>query len=898
MMKKKIKENKETSIKKTFSQSSSIQDVNSSIIDNFPDPILIVVRNEEKKVILKSFNPKAQDLFEINLSDAISKELKIFWPYDYWKETKSKVRKAVKKKSSEIIDPFVLEKSQEKKILSIKFFRLDDHTAGILLLDSTDQQKSQQSILEEKIKYEEFYKNTPVMITTLDQNGTILDANAHWYVKTSYSRNQIIGKKLFDLLTFGSKQKFSTDGFNELLKTGHLSNYEVQIVKKNNELLEGIIDARALFDIHGQFLKCYITINDVTALKELSEEYESSELKYSQLFESAIEPIVIYSLDEGIIDCNSKAETLFSKSKDEIFGLTLSEFSFYGQSKKSGQDEYLDNALQNVVENQFYSFIWKVHSGKQIIECEVSAGLMEIKGKKIILLFLRDRTEQLLAERKLQLNEEKFRTIWNESDDALKLSNKSGSILLVNKKACELYGFSEQDFLNRRNAELSSDPNSYKKYFQDFIKSKKEYSEFEYPFTASNGQSKIIEEKNLLIKLPEYKDSVILSISRDITEKKMIHEELKDSELRYKKLNETKDRFLSILSHDLRAPTASIIGMVNALIEQPTADHKELSYYLNLVHSSAKHQLNLITNLLDWSNIESGKEKFSPTQRNLRFAVREAINSVGGLAHQKEIKIISGVDDVVVLIDGHLFERLLINLLSNSIKFSHEKSKIEVTSQLKPNGLIELCVTDYGIGIPKEIQSKLFDFREKISRRGTKGERGTGLGLSLCREIVQFHGGELKIESPIKASGKKKKADKSSGGTKIFFTLKIAVPKVFISDSLVNKQIEKILKGELRNYKIQIGNVSKELKSIEREYYSLIILDNRNNGSTDELKKIKKWHQTLQNIWIVDDSISASNDSDIKYLLQKEFAKELGNELHKYFFELKQQAALVEKKPK
>jgi PAS domain S-box-containing protein len=889
MMRKKIGANKKTIAKTEFTRNLSSKYLNLSIFDNFPDPIIVVSRTHDKKVLLKTFNRKAQELFEINLADAQNKELKIFWPYEYWKETKGKIRKVVKKGIDEKLGPFILEKNSDKKILTVKFFRLDDSSAGILLLDSTDQQKSQQLILEEKIKYEEFYKNTPVMITTLDQNNTILEANAHWYVKTSYSRPEVIGKKLTDFFTFGSRQKFNSSGFNELLTTGHLSNYEVQIIKKNNELLEGIIDARALFDIHGQFLKCYVTINDVTALKELSEEYESSELKYSQLFESAIEPILMYSQDEGIIDCNGKAESLFSKSKDELVGLALNEFSFPHQMAKNDAEDYLENILRNVFSEKINAFIWKVKSGKKVIECEVSAGMMDIKGKKIMLLFIRDRTEQLLTDRKLQQSEKKFRTIWDESDDALKLIDKSGKIFLVNNKTCELYGLKEKKILNKKFTEFSIDSNSLQKSFHAFIELKKEYSEFEYTIADSNRGERIIEEKHLLIKLPEFKDDIVLSISRDITEKKIIHQELKASELKYKKLNETKDRFLSILSHDLRAPTASIIGMVNALIEQPVADHKELSYYLNLVYSSAKHQLNLITNLLDWSNIESGKEKFNPIQRNLRYAVREAVNSVEGLAHQKGIKIISKVDDVNVLIDGHLFERLLINLISNSIKFSHEKGKIELTSKFKSNGFIELCVCDYGIGIPKDIQAKLFEFKEKVSRKGTRGERGTGLGLSLCREIVQFHGGELRIESPIKMSNKKK----AISGTKIHFTIKTAVPKVFISDSLYNKHTGKIIKEELNGYRIYNGKISKELPNIEKEYYSLIILDSKDDENKEVLDKIVNKHKTHQNIWLVDEFVKDSNESDVKYLSKKDFEKYLGSELNKYFFELNQQKALV-----
>ncbi|MBU2445140.1 MAG: PAS domain-containing protein [Bacteroidetes bacterium] len=91
----KNREKKESSLKKITSQSFSFENLNSPIIENFPDPIIIVSRSEDKKVVLKSFNRKAQELFEINLSDAQNKELKIFWPYEYWKETRSKIRKVI-----------------------------------------------------------------------------------------------------------------------------------------------------------------------------------------------------------------------------------------------------------------------------------------------------------------------------------------------------------------------------------------------------------------------------------------------------------------------------------------------------------------------------------------------------------------------------------------------------------------------------------------------------------------------------------------------------------------------------------------------------------------------------------------------------------------------------------
>ncbi len=383
--------------------------------------------------------------------------------------------------------------------------------------------------------------------------------------------------------------------------------------------------------------------------------------------------------------------------------------------------------------------------------------------------------------------------------------------------------------------------------------------------------------------------------------------------MKYRKLNETKDRFLSILSHDLRAPTASIIGMVNALIEEPVENRDELKYYLELVHSSAKHQLNLITNLLDWSNIESGKEKFNPVQRNLKYAVREAANSIQGLAHEKNIKIISSVDNVNVLIDGHLFERLLINLLSNALKFSHEHGSIEIESVTKKS-FVEISVCDHGVGIPEEVQQKLSDTREKVTTRGTKGERGTGLGLNLCKEIVNLHGGELWIESPVSSipkqiksktvNTKKENPDKvgTANGTKIHFTMKQVAPKIFISNGLVNRSIRKILREEENGYKLLKGEFEKFIPQLEEEYFSLMIIEVENIKQIEKINSLCKQHGTTQNLWRIvpkgfetrfEDETVKSNLSTERFFTKEEFNDQFEKELQKHFFELNQQKALV-----
>ncbi|MCX8009667.1 MAG: PAS domain S-box protein [Ignavibacteria bacterium] len=889
-----IKNSKEKKIK----PSTIIDDYTlKQLINSFPYPVLLLRRTPQKELLLTGFNQQADDLFAISLSEVLNKDVKIFWPIEYWQDFKSLSLKSAKKAIQGKIDLFVLEKDNRKNIFTLQIFQIAENQVVVLFIDTTAQVQTQQNIIEEKIKYEELYKNTPVMLSTLDQNGTIVDANNHWYLKTEFSRNEVLGKNWTEFMTEESRQKILTSGFDELLMSGHLSNYPIQLIKKNGGILEALVDARALHDIRGRFIKCYTTIHDITPLKELSEEYESSELRYAKLFESAIVPILIYSIEDGIVDCNQKSLELFNKSKEELLGLHLSDL-VYTQPKTTKKENFKLKE-EMIFSGEVTEFEMTIQPKKnKFFECEVFAGIMQIKNKPLAVLFIRDKTEEVKVARQIQISESKFRTIWDESDEGLKLLDKNGNILMVNKKASKIFGIYEKALTGKNLVTLLDESTSgiYPKKFREFIESNEESEIFDFELSFEKDSKKIIEEKLIKVKIPEYEEKVIYSIWNDITERKAAEEELKASEERFRKLNETKDKFISILSHDLRAPTASIIGMISALFSQPVENSNDLRTYLDLIYSSAKYQLNLISNLLDWSNIESGKEKFSPTQQNLRHIVQESINTIQGIAKNKNVEIISKVNSESVLVDQHLFERLLVNLLSNAIKFSYDGSKIEVFSA--PSGInqVEVCVCDYGMGIPQDVQQKLFNLKEKVTRLGTQGERGSGIGLNLCREIVNLHGGKLWIESPHTKIRKQNNNSKMRGGTKVYFTIPKISRKIFISETLFNPQIEQIILNETSDYQIETGDFVSNLSNFLNEYYSLILFDQNTGNTLDSLKVITENYRTNQNLWCVtSNEITEYNElwEGIKIFFKDELENQLGRELQKFFFELQQ----VEREP-
>ena len=220
------------------------------------------------------------------------------------------------------------------------------------------------------------------------------------------------------------------------------------------------------------------------------------------------------------------------------------------------------------------------------------------------------------------------------------------------------------------------------------------------------------------------------------------------SEAELKKLNATKDKFFSIIAHDLRSPFNHILGFTELLIEN-TQDFEvaETKKYLGIINSSAKNTLILLDNLLNWARSQTGKVSFKPEKIILASIVHEIFELSNSRAKSKNI-ILNFIEpgEIVVFADPDMMKTILRNLISNAIKFTHPNGKIEVTA-LQDDNFIAIAVSDNGVGMKDETRKKLFDISTNITTRGTANEKGSGLGLILCKEFVEKHGGKIWIES-------------------------------------------------------------------------------------------------------------------------------------------------------
>jgi len=235
-----------------------------------------------------------------------------------------------------------------------------------------------------------------------------------------------------------------------------------------------------------------------------------------------------------------------------------------------------------------------------------------------------------------------------------------------------------------------------------------------------------------------------------IEEKRKVEElnaKLQDSESHLKEVNKTKDKFFSIISHDLRNPFASIVSF-SRILKRDIQDlsREELQELARELDKSVLKINSLLENLLQWSRTQTGKIKFNPEFFDLGSVVTETINLFSAAAREKDVEIIDNAGDYTVYGDLNMTQTIIRNLLSNALKYSNPGGQVEIAAH-KTNGFAEVAVKDQGVGIAEADQKKLFRIDSLFSTYGTYDEKGSGLGLLLCKEFSTRQGGQIFVDS-------------------------------------------------------------------------------------------------------------------------------------------------------
>ena len=256
--------------------------------------------------------------------------------------------------------------------------------------------------------------------------------------------------------------------------------------------------------------------------------------------------------------------------------------------------------------------------------------------------------------------------------------------------------------------------------------------------------------------LGNYEIEVMKYVSEQVglvMERILAREALLISENRLRETNQTKDKFFSIIAHDLRNPFVTILGFSDILNEDYSQmDDEERLNLIREMRVTAQSTYGMLENLLNWSRSETGTLKISPRLFSIGKLVDSVLSVVDGNAKMKEIELKCEIDrGIKVFADKSTIETVIRNLVTNAIKFSNSGGYVEVKAEDK-NNFVEISIEDNGVGMSREIIDKLFDLSDTTTTRGTANEGGSGLGLVLCKEFVEKNKGEIRVES-IKDKG-------------------------------------------------------------------------------------------------------------------------------------------------
>jgi signal transduction histidine kinase len=236
-----------------------------------------------------------------------------------------------------------------------------------------------------------------------------------------------------------------------------------------------------------------------------------------------------------------------------------------------------------------------------------------------------------------------------------------------------------------------------------------------------------------------------------LREKELLEVKLKTQFAELQKVNSEKDKFFSIIAHDLRSPFNGFLGLTQLMAEQlPTMTMEDIHLIAVSMQNSATNLFRLLENLLEWSRMEQGMIPFKPEEIQLRESADKSIAIVLENAHAKDIEIkISIASGIVVYADSNILQTVIRNIVSNAVKFTPKGGKIKVNAFTNGENRVQVSITDSGIGMKPDMLANLFKLDVPTGRPGTEGEASTGLGLILCKEFVEKHGCKLWAESEV-----------------------------------------------------------------------------------------------------------------------------------------------------
>jgi PAS domain S-box-containing protein len=669
---------------------------------------------------------------------------------------------------------------KEQKDLQSEFNSLKE----IYEKEINELRQSEEKIRKSCEKYKIAYMNSPdaININRLS-DGMYVSVNDGFTKILGYTENDAIGRSSLEMNIWVNPED-RENLVKELESGGNVKDYEADFLSKPGNIVPGLLSA-SLIDLDG-VPHILTVVRDITASKKAEEALAKEQFLINSLMNNLSDHVYFKDLNSKFIRTNKSHAISFGLSDPKLV-IGKSDFDFFTEqaANQAFEDEQaIIKTGQSILKEEKLT-------RKDCSDVWFSAMKMPLRDNdgKIIGTFgiSRDITGRKRSELENYALFEIIQgiTSTDKLDELLKLIHNSlGKVVYADNCFVALKDqtsglFSFPYFVDK--VDTTPIPTSMGKSCSDYVfrtvkplllnqkKFDRLVEQGEVELIGSNSPSwigiplqtpsKVI---GVLVLQHYEKENVysendlkfLVSIGNQIAiaiERKKAEEEISFKNEQLQLINAEKDKFFSIIAHDLRGPLSAFVDATQILTEEiQNMDLEEIKDITMSMKTSASNIYSLLENLLEWSRLRRGAMDFVPENLNLKKKIEASIDVLSESARKKRIGLtISVPGELEIRADIHMFDTIIRNLISNAIKFTISGGKVIVTANYNGDHYIVVKISDSGIGMAPELRNKLFQIDEKTSRPGTEGETSTGLGLLLCKEFIEKHGGKIWVESSV-----------------------------------------------------------------------------------------------------------------------------------------------------
>jgi len=594
-------------------------------------------------------------------------------------------------------------------------------------------------------------------------SGGLWDAGASIIVEGKHIANWLIGQVKNEDLDYDQMIKYSEeigadkDSFIKALG-------DVPVMSK--EKFEKIANMLYVFvsEISSKAFQNKKLVQSLNELEQAREKLSREHLLINTLLKNVPDHIYFKDCDSRFLMVNATQVQSFGLTDEEqLLGKT--DFDFF--SREHAQQAYDDE--QTIIRTGLTLIkeereTWPDRADTWVYTTKVP--MHDLNGKIIGTFGIsKDITKLKELENALLVKQSLLEGIIENIPDQVYYKDRNSRFVICNKPVALLAGCkSEKDMIGK--SDFDFHPHDLaQQYYND------EQTLMENDQKFLDHEEEILDKEsgefkwNLSSKVPvkDTQGNVIglAGINRDITGRRRAEEEINLKNELLQTINAEKDKFFSILAHDLKGPLSAFLDATQILTEEiqnvSLDDIREITINMK---ESASNIYGLLENLLEWSRLKRGRMEFSPERISVKNRCLSSTEVLKESAQKKQIRINYDLPgDLSTIADPQMFDTIVRNLVSNAIKFTPKTGEIFISGQCRHDDIVEISIRDTGIGMQKEMISKLFLLNERTNRKGTDGEPSTGLGLLLCKEFIDKHNGRIWVES-----------DTGKGST-FFFTL-------------------------------------------------------------------------------------------------------------------------------